>query len=227
MHSLWVVLILLAPGAAMWISFFVTPGHWTTPIYVASKLAVLALPLWLVRVRPGPPAPLMKLDVLTGIGVGVGISLLIVGLYYGVLQGRPELSVAAEVIRAKLHSASVDSPGRFAAMALFVSIGNSAIEEYFWRWFGFGQLRTHWPPLVAALASSLLFGVHHLVVLIKYFAGSAWTIGLPLATGTVLGGVIWCLIYHLRGSLYANWVSHIVIDVVIMLVAYDMLWGAA
>ena len=218
----WVLAAMLLPGAAMLGSFYLLPPAWTAPVYAVSKVLILALPLWVVRPHWRRPAWPRPADWIWGLAIGAAVGAAALALYFLALRGRPEFTAAAAAIGAKLGAAGVSTPGRFLLMAAFVSFFNSTLEEYYWRWFAYGRLRVYWGPLAAAAASSALFGVHHFVVLSKYFAGS-WSLAAAFSAGTVFGGAIWCWLYQRRGTLYAAWISHLVIDLAVMAVAYDML----
>ena len=103
---------------------------------------------------------------------------------------------------------------QYAIMAVFYSAIHSFLEEYYWRWFVFGQLRTWCSPISAAVLSSLAFMPHHVIVLGLYFgAGSASSILFSL--GVAVGGGVWCWIYHRSNSLWGPWLSHAMADAAI------------
>ena len=222
-HLGWLLTAMLLPGVAMLLSYYALPDRFTAPIYTASKALVLALPLWLLRPKLRELPACRGKDVALGLTVGALVGAAALALYWGLLRGTPGFLTAARAVDVKLDAAYVDTPLRFVLMAVFVCIVNAGLEEYFWRWFAFGELRKHSGPLAAALVTSLMFGLHHAVVLSKYFDGHPWTVA-GLTLGTVLGGVMWCWMYQARGTLYAGLLSHLVIDVAVMSIAYDMLF---
>jgi membrane protease YdiL (CAAX protease family) len=98
------------------------------------------------------------------------------------------------------------------------------LEEYYWRWFVFGWLRRQTPLLVAQLLSSLAFMAHHVVILAVFFPGRFWTAAVPFSLCIAGGGFVWAWIYERSGSIYAPWLSHLLIDAAIMAVGYDLLF---
>jgi membrane protease YdiL (CAAX protease family) len=99
------------------------------------------------------------------------------------------------------------------------------LEEYYWRWFVFGQLR-RWIPVGAAIAvSSLAFTAHHVLVLRFYFGGFSLPTGI-LSLAVASGGVFWAWLYQKSGSLYGPWLSHALIDAALFLIAYDLMRSA-
>jgi membrane protease YdiL (CAAX protease family) len=66
-------------------------------------------------------------------------------------------------------------------------------EEFFFRGFFYGALRTRFPVLVAAIIDGLVFGLIH-------FEGSLE--GLLIVPPLAVLGVVFCLVYEKTGSLY-------------------------
>ena len=70
-------------------------------------------------------------------------------------------------IRAKVAGFGIDSVAKYAALGVFYSLVHSLLEEYYWRWFVFGQLRRLVPLWPAIVVSSLGFMAHHVLVLVE------------------------------------------------------------
>ena len=122
-------------------------------------------------------------------------------LYFGVLKGSPLLAGALPEIRDKVAGFGIDSVWKYAALGVFYSLFHSLLEEYYWRWFVFGQLRR----LDAAgrrgrAVSSLGFMAHHVLVLGKFF-GFANPATYLLSACIAVGGAVWAWLYHRTGSL--------------------------
>jgi membrane protease YdiL (CAAX protease family) len=161
-----------------------------------------------------------------GMAFGLTVGLAALALYYGWLKDSSLMRQTPDKVRAKLTEMQCDSPARYLAMAAFYSVFHSLLEEYYWRWFVFGWLKRHlraWPALVLA---SLGFMAHHVIVLAVYFPGvqEFFTMALPLSLGVGIGGGVWCWLYHKTGSLYAAWISHLLIDAAIMWIGYDLVF---
>ena len=98
-------------------------------------------------------------------------------------------------------------------------------EEYYFRWFLFGRMRAFLPLPAALVLSGLVFMAHHVILLNYYLPGQFWIIGIfSLCIAT--GGMTWSWLYARTGSLYAPWLSHAVIDVVILAIGWDLLQHA-
>jgi membrane protease YdiL (CAAX protease family) len=105
--------------------------------------------------------------------------------------------------------------------AIFLSVIHSWIEEIYWRWFAYGQLRKiiyePWAHGVAAVA----FAAHHVVVLNQFFP-LFWA--LFFGSLVAVGGAIWSVLYMTRHSIVASWISHMIADFAILTVGYQVLY---
>jgi membrane protease YdiL (CAAX protease family) len=204
----WAVIVAYAVGKLIQFSFPACYVLWTEP----------------GRLRPAPPT---RRGLAAGAAFGVLAAAAILGLYYARL--RPELVKlgAPAQIAAKVRQFGMDSPAAFLVMAAFISVGHSLLEEYYWRWFVFGRLRRRVPVGWAVVISALAFTAHHVIILAVYVRGpeAFLTRVLPLSLGIAVGGAVWAWLYHRTGSIYAPWVSHLLIDAAIMAVGYDLLFG--
>ena len=112
---------------------------------------------------------------------------------------------------------------KYVVLAVFYSLFHSLLEEYYWRWFVFRQLRR----LDAAVAGDRRLGArrswaprHRAArVLSKTRRGSAWL----LSSAVAIGGAFWAWLYDRTGSLFGPWLSHLLIDAGIFFgVGYDL-----
>jgi uncharacterized protein len=228
---------LLYPAAMTWVYFVVMhqEGAGDNPglraAYGVGKAVQFLFPVVYVgvferaRLRPRPPTR-------GGLLAGVGFGLLVAGamglLYFGALRASPWFANTPAAILSRLQQMGLTGPAGFLALAVFYCVVHSWLEEYYWRWFIFGTLARYLPPAGAMIVSGLGFALHHFVILAVYFPNHVGTLALPLALGVAVGGVFWAWLYHAAGSLYAAWVSHLLIDAAIMTIGYTMLapyWG--
>lgn len=220
-----IAVVLCFPTVMTWGYFVVLAGSpYAKGVYAAGKVVQFSLPLaWFVlgqrlSLRISKPSS-------RGLGVGIGLGLLVVAsmlaLYYGYLKTSPIMQHAPREIAAKLVDFGVDSPLKFLALAAFLSLLHSLLEEYYWRWFAFGQLSHGIPFAAAAIISSLGFMAHHVIVLGGFFRGfgaPTWFFSLCIAAG----GMLWAWIYRRTGTLYGPWLSHLIIDAGLMWIGYDL-----
>ena len=97
-----------------------------------------------------------------GVGPGLlfGLAAAVAGwiVFRYVLSGSPMFVAAMSQIREKVAGFGIGSPTKFVALGAFYSLAHSLLEEYYWRWFVFGQLRRLVPLWPAIVISSL--GLH-------------------------------------------------------------------
>jgi len=192
-----------------------------TLVYFGSKIVVNAIPIvWVFVVlrqplrRPMVTRRVILAGVVTGLAMGVGIT----AIYHAVFSGRIE--AGAMLAKARAYGA-VD---HFYLFATFLCVGNSAMEEYYWRWFVYRGLRQFMPIAPAVVLSAIGFTLHHVVVLSAYFP-SAGLVAL-LNIGVFAGGCVWAVLYERIRSLLSPWISHALVDAAIMAVAYALLFPA-
>lgn len=194
--------------------------------YSGSKAVQFALPvlfLWLTERRiwaVGRPR-LNGWPVGVGFGLAVGAAMLV--LYHGYLRDSPALADTPAKLRAKLHEFAVDSAGSYWMLAIFIVLIHSLLEEYYWRWFVFGQLRRFVPVALAIALSSLAFMAHHVIILDAYLPGRFWSAAFPFALGIAVGGAVWAWLYDRADSIYSPWISHALVDAAIFVIGWDLL----
>ncbi len=195
--------------------------------YAVGKAVQFSIPLlYCLRFRRdmlGPSAPTRR-GLLLGILFGLGVVAGMLALYHFWLWDTHLIDVGKQAILRQVQKLGLGTPGRFLAFTAFVAVLHSLLEEYYFRWFIFGLLRRHTRLWTAVALSSVAFMAHHVILLAVYFPG-----GGEFAAAVVLfslcvavGGAFWAWLYERAQSLYAPWVSHLLIDVGIMVVGYEL-----
>lgn len=116
----------------------------------------------------------------------------LVAIYSAVLDPHVEQTVAKDL------GAEDSSIGLIAAGFMIICVAPFA-EEFFFRGFFYGALRTKFPVLVAAGIDAFLFGIIH-------FEGGAD--GLLIVPPLATLGFIFCLVYERTGSIYPTIAMH-------------------
>jgi membrane protease YdiL (CAAX protease family) len=139
--------------------------------------------------------------------------------YWLLPSGRME--VALQPVRSKIEGFGVDTLATYATLTIFYSLIHSGLEEYYWRWFVFGQLRRLRGVSLAIFVSSLGFTAHHVLLLATFFG---WTSALTwiFSAAIAVGGCVWAWLYNRSGSLYGVWASHMLVDVGVFLIGFDL-----
>jgi membrane protease YdiL (CAAX protease family) len=221
------------PAVMAWLYFvvFATGGR-ANPVqqfaYTLGKVVQFGTPVVFLalveRHWPRPTRPRWK-----GMGLGLGFGFLVLaamlGFYFFVLRGSAALARTPDELRRKLQELGLDSPTGYVLFAVFLTLGHSLLEEYFWRWFVFGRLRQYVPWSWAVVLSSLAFMAHHVVILHVYLPGRFLTEVVPFSLAIAVGGGVWAWLYERTGSLYPSWFSHALVDAGIFIIGWDLVWG--
>jgi membrane protease YdiL (CAAX protease family) len=220
------------PSIMTWLEFKVLPGEHAEghpalgAVFAAGKVVQFAFPLLYVawferdRLRPARPAPRgLALGAAFGLAVGAGA----IALYHTWLRHTGLMTDTPARVHGWLVRMRLGTPAAFVGMAVFMSVLHSFLEEYYWRWFVFGWLRRHVPDIVAMVVSALAFMAHHVIILSVYLPGQFWMLAVPFSLCVAGGGVAWAWLYERAQSLYAPWVSHMLIDAALMVIGYEML----
>ncbi len=158
----------------------------------------------------------LPLGLLTGGVIGGAI----VGLYFFSPLGEYAAGHSGS-LHAKLVDMGVSEKANYIWFCLFLAGIHSLIEEFYWRWFVFGQLSRVASRKVSYFASNLGFAGHHYVVLGCYFSAmGAFVFG----TGVGVGGAIWCWMYRRQKTLAGCWLSHALVDAAIFVVGYHLVF---
>lgn len=220
---------MILPSIAAWLYFVVYSGHeLMQTVYSICKSVQFGLPVvWVIGclgVRARPQRPHSR-GMLAAIVFGLAAGAAGICFYLVALRTNPVFAPAFLIIQEKVRGMKAATPFRFVMLAAFISVIHSLLEEYYFRWFIFGRLRTLTNFPVALALSSLAFMAHHVIVVGAYFNWTNWPMSLFLCGCVAVGGAAWAWLYERAGSLYSPWVSHCIVDVAIMIVGYDMLWG--
>jgi uncharacterized protein len=220
------------PSVMTWGYFVAAPGlgagqNLAATVYVVGKVLQFGFPAVFVALtewRSLRPAWPTRQGLALGFAFGLAVGVAALGLYYGWLKHSSLMHETPAKVLGKLKELHCDSAARFLTLAVFYSVGHSLLEEYYWRWFVFGWLKRHLRPWPALVLASLAFMAHHVIVLAVYFPGvqKFFSAALPLGMGVAIGGGVWCWLYQKTGSLYAAWISHLLIDAALMWIGYDL-----
>ena len=205
------------PSIVTWV-YFVAAGHYSAgtqqTVYLIAKVIQFGFPVvWTYFVLREPlrtSRPTVS-GVLLGVGFGVCIVAAGMAMFQHVLRDTPVFAAAAELIHKKVAAFGIDSTWKFVALAGFYSVFHSLLEEYYWRWFVFRELRNVMAVWPAILLSALGFTLHHIIVLSIYFASAPWLVVL-FSAGVAVGGAFWAWLFNRSNSLFDPWLSHALID---------------
>lgn len=197
--------------------------------YAGSKVLQFSFPVLWVGISERrllrPARPSLR-GVAAGLAFGLFVGVAMVWLYHAALHRHLVAAGTPEKLRGKVAEFGAATPAGFVLLAVFIAGVHSLLEEYYWRWFVFGGLKRHTSVATALTLSSLAFMAHHVVVLNVYLPGRFLSATVPFALCIAAGGAAWACLYERTDSIYAPWLSHLVIDVAIMAVGYDLVFGS-
>lgn len=225
----WILLLpaLFVPFILSFFYFVYFPGTaFGNAFYGVHKVFLIAWPLLCVLLilrepmidRTRPKRHLASLVPGTLFGI------VVTGLMFLLLEASPMGAVFAEnesKIVQRIHD--LDVAERFVAFALFISFIHSAMEEFYWRWFAFGQAKRLMPKPVAHMVAATGFALHHVVVLSQFFP-MGWA--LALGACVAIGGAFWSWQADRYNSLLGPWFSHLLVDLGLMWVGWESLQGS-
>jgi membrane protease YdiL (CAAX protease family) len=161
----------------------------------------------------------------TSIGFGVGMGLAVSVAMFVIYRMLPAQAVddLSLNLQQRVKGLGVASPVLFLGLGVFYALIHSFMEEYYFRWFIFGQLRHVTKFVPAMIISGLAFMGHHVIVIGHYF-GAMHPLTIFLSACIAVGGLLWAWQYEKSQSLVGPWISHLIVDAGIFAVGYHILF---
>lgn len=122
-------------------------------------------------------------------------------------------------ISEELQTKSKITASSFIFVGLYITIGNSFIEEYFFRGFIFLNLYELKSKKIAYIYSSLLFGLYHIGIFKTWF--NFGLVGLALV-GLISIGFVFCWLDTKSNNFINSWIVHILADSAIIILGLKM-----
>ena len=221
----WVIMLagLIGCGAMALVDGLWQPGYW---VKSAVKLALfLALPVAasalgardVLRALPGLFRP-QKQALIRAIGLGLGVLVVILGGYFTL--GR---FFDLTAITGALGDNVGVTGGNFLFVAIYISLANSLLEEFFFRGFLFLGLLDGIPRAFAHSFSAALFALYHIAMMLGW--GSPALILLILAA-LFVGGLIFNRLNEASRCIWPSWLVHLCANLAINTIGF-ILFAAA
>lgn len=139
---------------------------------------------------------------------GLLISLLLGIVIFGVILGgyfalRGVIDFSG--VTSSLTSGMGITADNFVWVAIYISIMNSFLEEFFFRGFGFITLKNYVSVKFAYFFSPVLFAVYHVGMLVRMFHPAVLAL---LMFGLIVGGLIFNALNDKLGNIYPSWFVH-------------------
>lgn len=94
----------------------------------------------------------------------------------------------------------------FIFVAIYISIINSLLEEFFFRGFSFITLKQYSSRTFAYFFSALAFALYHVAMMIGWFS---MPIFLLMIIGLMIGGMLFNFLNEKYNSIYVSWIVHL------------------
>jgi uncharacterized protein len=180
----------------------------------------LTLPIGYALIAGGVPFRRLfifeKKGLLMSLLLGFGVFTLILGGYFLL---SPLLDFT-NVTGALQDNMGVNA-GNFVFVALYISIANSLLEEFFFRGFAFFTLKEQVGRRFAYLFSAGAFAVYHIAMMSSWFSVGLF---LLLIAGLVVAGLLFNWLNERSGNIYASWMVHMFANLAINTIGF-MLFG--
>ena len=187
-------------------------------IWLLAKIWLIVLPVvWLLFVDGGKLSwsPTNKKGILAGLAWSIPFAFVIF-ITYGLIRG----TLIPPSAKHQVMELGITSPANFLIFASAMSLVNSLMEEYVWRWFVFSKFKILvgvWPAIVL---SAFFFTVHHVIIVWNF--GSLWLVFLG-SISIFTGGIIWAWLYNKYNSIWPGWICHVAADTAIMWITWRLI----
>lgn len=153
-------------------------------------------------------------DIKVGFLAGLLFFTIVLGAYY-IMQEQIDLGKIAEELTVKLKI----TPINFMLIGTYITLGNSFLEEFFFRGFVFMNLYGSGHRKLGYIYSSFLFGLYHIAIFKTWFT-------LPITFlalfGLITVGVLFDWMDTKSNNFMNSWVSHAFADAAIILIGMRM-----
>lgn len=222
------VLFALGLPTLVTLAYFVLMAQYSSQLqqttYSIGKGVQFLFPIvWVLavqRCRPQWKRPKLG-ELLEGLAFGTLVLVATLLLYHGWLKPAGYFDKPSVEIQEKVMGFGADTLTKYLLLGTFYALFHSFLEEYYWRWFVFGQLRRLVSLPTALIVASLGFMAHHVIVLEKFFGWdnpATWLFSAAVA----VGGLVWSWTYERHGSLWGPWIGHLLVDAAIFAIGYDV-----
>jgi membrane protease YdiL (CAAX protease family) len=212
--------------ASLFYFVFFSEHFFAIIIYTAAKIFTVVWPLlsyFLIFRDPLPKLQLISKENKRAVLPGILSGLVIVGLMVVLMQTNMGETVMAGGGNIKAKAKNFGILEHYWLFAIFLSLIHSMIEEYYWRWFVYGNLSRVVPGFSSHLIAGMSFAAHHIVIASQFFSLS-WGILIGCLVGA--GGILWSKMYERQKTLFGAWLSHLIVDLGIMSIGYYLLFYA-
>jgi membrane protease YdiL (CAAX protease family) len=215
------VLLVGAASLGTTMALHLAPGLVGQTVFLLCKIWMLGLPLvWYVWIDRGKIC--LSLPKRGELFAGTVLGLLMLGMILGAYWLFGQQWIDPISVRTRAQQVGISSSTIYLMGAAYFTLINSLIEEYVWRWFVSSKCEILVTGIGAILLAALLFTLHHIIGLAAY---TGWRMVLLGSFGVFVGGAIWSWCYLTYRSIWSSWISHLLADLAIAIVGWQLLFG--
>jgi uncharacterized protein len=182
-----------------------TDGFWQPGYAMKSAVKILfflGLPIFFLRKEMTSKLFGLKKETLPKLlALGLGIYGFILAAYF-ILGPYFDFSSVVSGLEEQLGV----NASNFIFVAVYISIANSLLEEYFFRGVAFIELKSLTSRGFAYGFSAIMFALYHVAMLIGLFD---WYLIVLMLVALVVGGFIFNYLNEKEGSILASWTVHL------------------
>ena len=209
--------VLLGSGAMLLVDGVWQPGYW---VKSAVKICLfILLPVLCSKLCKGISLRSLfrfqRRETAVALALGAGVYALILGGYF-LLRGVIDFSPVLDNLPQGVTRAT------FPLVALYISLVNSLLEEFFFRGFAFLALREQAAEGTAALFSALAFALYHTAMMLGWFPLPVFLLALA---GLTVGGLLFNWLDRRHGSICTSWLTHMFANFAINTVGFLLFAG--
>jgi len=195
----------------------IQPGYVVKSIIKLSMF--LLLPVIYARIdRSCDLKSLFRVDrkgILIAAGMGAAIFAVILGAFFLFRNVFDFSSLAGS-----LTSSTGVNKENFLFVAIYISLVNSLLEEFFFRGFSFLCLCRASKRWFAYIFSAGVFALYHIAMMIGWFS---WIVVLLALTGIFIGGLIFSFFNEKYDNIYLSWLIHMCSNFAINIIGFILL----
>ena len=218
------LIVAIAPSIGSLAGLWIWPGPIGSMVYAVCKTLLYGVPAYVAW------RTISRKDLLAGWRSGTRLGAILLGTLSGLVIGGGIImfwfagfrdTVDTNRLLVVMMESGLNQPTRFWLFAAWLTIGNSLLEEFVFRWFVDSRLKILGLPFIIAIPiSALIFTIHHVIVLAAFFDPRMVLIG---SVGVFIGGLIWSVTLRLSKSVIPGWISHALVDLAIALIGGSIL----
>ncbi len=214
-------IVIVAAVILLTLAMSIVDGVIAPPYFIKSLIKValfLGVPMLYFAVFRQEAEELKKLfiphkkDLLLSLSLGAGVFVVVLSTYF-LCRGFIDFAGIQE----SLTSGIGVNADNFVYVAIYISVANSLLEEFFFRGFAFILLKKETNRVFAYLFSAAMFAGYHVGMTSGWFGAGIFAL---MMFGLFAGGCIFSFLNEKCGNIYPSWLVHLCANLAINTVGF-------